>query len=87
MNAKRKVEIFSSGCPVCQGAVDLVNRIACSSCEVAVQDMHNKDVANRAKILGIWSVPAVVVDGQLLSCCTGSGVDEQALRAAGLGQI
>ena len=87
MNAKRKVEVFSSGCSVCQKTIALVNRIACASCEVTVQDMNNKNVADRAKKLGIRSVPAVVIDGQLLSCCAGSGVDEQALRAAGLGQI
>jgi glutaredoxin 3 len=86
MSAKRKVEVFSSGCPVCQETIASVNRIACTSCEVTVQDMNDQNVAKRAKNLGIRSVPAVVIDGQLLSCCAGSGVDEQALRAAGLGQ-
>jgi glutaredoxin 3 len=48
--------------------------------------MNNPDVASRAKRLGIGSVPAVVINGQLADCCAGRGPDEQTLRAAGLGQ-
>ena len=86
MNAKRTVEVFSAGCPACQSAIDLVNRIACLSCEVTVLDMNDIDVAKRARNLGVHSVPAVAIDGQLASCCLGGGVEEEALRAAGLGQ-
>lgn len=86
MNAKRKVEVFSAGCPTCQTAIELANRLACSSCEVSILDMNDIDVAQRARDLGVRSVPAVAINGQLLSCCSGAGVDERALRAAGLGQ-
>jgi glutaredoxin 3 len=86
MNTKRKVEVFSAGCPACQEAVDLVNRIACPSCEVAVLDMNDINVAKQARALGIRTVPAVVIDGQLAACCKGAGVKEDALRAAGLGK-
>ncbi len=86
MNAKRRIEIFSAGCPTCEETVELVNRIACPSCEVSVLDMHDKRVAKRAKSLGIRSVPAVVVNGRLADCCTERGLDETALRAAGVGQ-
>ena len=64
----------------------MVNDIACPSCEVTVLDMNDANVANRAKSLGIRSVPAVVIDGKLADCCTGRGPDEATLRAAGLGQ-
>lgn len=84
--SKRKVEIFSAGCPACQETVDLVRRIACSSCEVSVLDMNDTSVASRAKSLGIRSVPTVVIDGGLASCCVGRGPDEASLRAAGIGQ-
>jgi hypothetical protein len=47
--------------------------------------MRRKEVAERAKRCGIRSVPAVVVDGQLASCCQQRGPEEGALRAAGLG--
>ena len=85
MAAKRKIEVFSAGCSACQDTVALVQRVACPSCEVTVLDMHDAKVASRAKALGIWSVPAVVIDGKLADCCTGRGPDEAALRAAGLG--
>ena len=85
MAAKRKVEVFSAGCPACKDTIELVQRIACPSCDVSVVDMHAPDVAARAKDLGIQSVPAIVIDGQLAGCCAGRGPDEAALRAAGVG--
>ena len=87
MAAKRKVEVFSAGCAVCEDTIALINRIACPSCEVQILDMHNADVAQKAKRYGIRSVPAVVVDGRLAECCAGRGPDETALRAAGIGQL
>lgn len=86
MNAKRTIEVFSAGCPACEEAIRMVNRVACQSCEVSVLDMHNPTVAKRAKDLGIRSVPAVVIDGKPADCCAGRGPDEAALRSAGLGQ-
>lgn len=84
--AKRKVEIFSAGCSVCNETVELVKRISCPSCDVTVLNMNDQKVAHRARALGIGSVPAVVVDGKLASCCTGRGPNEADLRAAGIGQ-
>jgi glutaredoxin 3 len=86
MSNKRKIEIFSAGCPACQEAIDLVNNIACPSCDVTVLDMKDTAVANRAKSLGVRSVPAIVIDGKLADCCTGQGISEPALRAEGVGQ-
>lgn len=84
--AKRKVEVFSAGCPACEETVKLVTSIACGSCDVSVLDMKQADIAERAKGLGIRSVPAVVIDGRLAGCCADRGPDEATLRAAGLGQ-
>ncbi len=86
MTTKRKVQVFSAGCSVCDDAVKLVESIACPSCEVEVLDMQDSDVANHAKSLGVQRVPAIVIDGKLADCCAGSRPDETALRAAGLGQ-
>ena len=86
MTTTRSIEIFSAGCPACEETIQLVNRIACSSCEVSVLDMRVAEVAARAKKLGIRSVPAVLIDGELADCCAGRGPDEATLRAAGLGQ-
>ena len=86
MTTKRQIEVFSAGCSVCQETVDLVNQIACPSCEITVLDMRDQAVAQRARTLGVMSVPAVAIDGQLADCCTGRGVDEDTLRRAGVGQ-
>jgi len=86
MAAQRKVEIFSAGCAACQEAIELVKRIACPSCDVTVLDMNDINVAKRAKALGIRVVPAVVIEGALAECCSGSGIDEQVLKLAGLGK-
>ena len=86
MSTKRTIEVFSAGCPVCKEAIDLVNRIACSSCEVTVLDMTDSSVAGKARGLGVRSVPAIAIDGKLASCCTGRGPEEAVLRAAGVGQ-
>jgi len=86
MADKRKVEIFSAECPACDETVKLVESIACPSCDVAVLDMHDQNVASRAKSLGVQTVPAVVIDGKLADCCSGRGPDEATLKSAGLGQ-
>jgi len=86
MSAKRKVEIYSAGCPACEDAINLVNSVACDSCEVTVLDMQDRAVAQRAKSLGIQRIPAVVIDGRLASCCTERGISESALRSEGIGQ-
>ena len=86
MTVKRKVEVFSAGCPVCEDVIALVQRLACPSCGVEVLNMNDIEVVKRAKALGVRSVPAVAIDGQLAGCCVGHGVDEQAMRTAGLGQ-
>ncbi len=85
MNNKRKVEVFSAGCPACDQAVQLVRSIVCPSCDVAVLDMRDPAVARRAEQYGVRSVPAVVVDGKLAACCATGGVDEASLRLEGVG--
>ena len=86
MNSKRKVDVFSAGCPVCEDAVDLVQNLACPSCDVTVLDINDPDVAHREQTLGIRSIPAVVINEKLADCCAGRGVREDVLRAQGLGQ-
>lgn len=85
MAAKRKIEVFSAGCPACREAIELVERLACPSCEVTIHDMNDMKVAKRAKHLGIRSIPAVVIEGKLADCCAGSGLEESVLKVAGLG--
>lgn len=82
MTAKKRIEIFSAGCSTCKETIELVRRIGGSSHEVVVHDMHQSEVASRAKQLGVRSVPAVVIDGKLAGCCAGRGPDEHVLRSA-----
>ena len=83
---KRKIEIFSAGCPICESVVARVRELACPSCDVEVLDMGTAAAQRQAIDLGINSVPAVVIDGQLADCCSSRGVDEKVLHKAGLGQ-
>lgn len=85
MVTKRKIEIFSAGCSVCDETVALVNDIACPSCEISVLDMRDKAVARRARSLGVRTVPAVAIDGRLAGCCAGRGVDLDELKQSGVG--
>ena len=86
MSTRRKIEVFTAGCPACEETIALVKKIACSSCDVQILDMHEKKTAEKAKRYGIRSVPAVVIDGKLAGCCAGRGVQEASLRAGGVGE-
>lgn len=88
-NQKRKIEVFTSGCPVCEPVVELVKKTACPSCEVTVYDLNagcsTNECRDKAKTYGINRVPSVVVDGKLLECCKTGQITEQTLRSAGIG--
>ena len=86
MSTKRKIEVFSAGCPLCVEAEMKVKKIACESCEIIIRDMREPTVLERANELGIQSVPAVVIDGKLASCCNRQPIDEKTLKAEGLGE-
>ena len=82
---KRTIEIFSAVCTCCEDMIAKIRQAACPSCDITVLDMRNREVAGRAKQLGIRSVPSVVIDGKLASCCDGRGPDLETLRSVGLG--
>jgi glutaredoxin len=79
MESKRKVEVFSAGCALCQEVIDVVKREVSSS-QVIIHNMMDARAFARAEELGIRSVPAVVIDGKLASNA-GGGVDIQALKS------
>jgi DNA-binding transcriptional MerR regulator len=86
---QRNVEVFTSGCYLCEETVDLVKELACPSCELTVYDLANpcasKECIDKAKTYGINSVPTVVVDGKVLDCCKRGKPDRETLLAAGIG--
>lgn len=79
---RRHVEIFSAGCLTCREVIDQLTQVAREARhEVQVLDMQDEKVAQRAKELGIRSLPAVVVGGNRLApCCSGRGPDAKVLR-------
>lgn len=87
--AKRLVEIFTAGCPLCDETVKLVRELAYDHCDIQVYELHAEDTTHREKAgqYGINRVPAVVVNGQLAGCCQNQQpVSREALVAAGIGQ-
>ena len=82
MATKKRIEVYSAGCATCKETIDVVKRLAGSSHEVVIHDMHTSEAASKAKQYGVRSVPAVVIDGKLASCCAGRGPDEHVLRSA-----
>ena len=82
----RNVEVFTAGCPVCDPVVQLVQRIACPSCGVAVYNVNDDpQAAERAKVANITRLPTVLVDGKPLECCQSGRITEVALREALMG--
>ena len=77
----KKIEVFSAGCATCKETVEIVKRLAGKQ-EVVIHDMHKPEIAAKAKSYGVRSVPAVVVDGKLASCCAGRGPEENILKSA-----
>lgn len=89
--AKRWVEVFTAGCPLCEETVKLVKELACNNCDVRVYDLREGCATNecreKAARYGIHRIPAVVVDGKLVECCGNQKpVSREALAAAGIGQ-
>lgn len=84
--SRRSIEIFSAGCPVCHRVIEQIRARACHFCEVEVLDMDTPEGEARARELGVASLPAVAVDGELAECCQGRGPDLGVLRQAGLGR-
>jgi len=82
MTVKHTIEVFSAGCSACTGTIEMVKKLAGPDQEVQVHDMQQREVTTRAAKYGIRSVPAVVIDGTLASCCAERGSEETALRAA-----
>lgn len=85
MLKKRRVEIFTAGCYLCDEAVKLVESIACDSCDVSVYNLNNEG-QDKARAYGIASVPTVVVDGKIADCCRQGNVSKTELKAAGIGK-
>ncbi len=87
---KRRVEVFTAGCPVCEETVNLVKSLACPSCEVQVYDLREGCATNECREkttrYGITAVPAIAINGVLLDCCRRQPITAGLLKTAGIGQ-
>lgn len=88
--AKRRVEVFTAGCPICDDTVQLVKSLVCPSCDLQIYDLREGCATNacrdKATQYGINTVSAIAVNGVLLDCCRRQPITADALRAAGIGQ-
>ena len=87
---KRRVEVFTAGCPICEGTVNMVKSLACPRCEVHVYDLREECATNecreKATRYGITAVPAIAVNDVVLDCCRREPLTADRLIAAGIGQ-
>jgi glutaredoxin 3 len=82
MGQRRKIEVFTAGCPVCTEAVELVEFLAGGEHDIEVRDTRDPAVAAAAGGYGIRRLPAVVIDGRLADYCAGCDLDEETLTQA-----
>lgn len=87
---KRRIEIFTAGCYLCEHAVQQVKEQACPKCEITVYDLNKKcetkECETKADEYGIETVPAVAINGELADCCRNRGINFDTLKNAGLGK-
>lgn len=86
MTEKRRVEVFTAGCPVCQGVVEIVNELACPNCDVTIYNLNRDEGVDEAKAYAVTALPSIVVNGELLECCKRGPITKEDLKAAGIGQ-
>jgi len=82
MAQRRKIEVFSAGCPCCTEAVELVEFLAGTEHDIEIRDMHDPAVAAAASAYGIHRLPAIVIDGCLADCYAARDLDEATLTQA-----
>ena len=67
MAGKRKIEVFTAGCPLCGETLERVKTaVRECGCEVVERRCTNDEQFERAKRYAVGAMPAVVVDGKLV---------------------
>ncbi len=67
MITKRKIEVFTAGCPLCDETLELVrNAVAGCGCEVIERRCSGTECCDEAKQYDVKAMPTVVVDGRIL---------------------
>jgi len=86
---RREIEIFTAGCPVCEPVVQLVKDTAGKDCNITIHNLvdqcESKICVTKMNEYGVKRLPAVAVNGKLLSCCTNIEITKDDLVNAGIG--
>lgn len=87
---KRKIELFTACCAVCEPVIGMVKSMASNSCDVIIYNLSQlydtKECLEKVKVYGIKGLPAIAVNGKLLSCCENKGISVDVLKNAGIGK-
>lgn len=63
---KRKIEVFSAGCPLCHETLQLVkDAVSSCGCEVIERRCIGHEQCAEAKAYRVRAMPTVVVDGKI----------------------
>jgi len=64
---KRKIEVFTAGCPLCDDTLELVRQsVSSCGCEVIERRCIDNDRCAEALQYGVRAMPTVVVDGEIV---------------------
>ena len=67
MAKKRRIEVFTAGCPLCNETLRLVrNAVSSCGCEVLERRCSGEQQCEEAQRYGVRAMPSVVVDGELV---------------------
>ena len=67
MAEKRKIEVFTAGCSLCDDTLRLVkDAVASCGCEVIERRCPPKQMCQEGKAYGVRAMPTVVVDGAIM---------------------
>lgn len=81
-----KVEVFTAGCKFCSALEIQVREVVTDKHEVVVYNLNDESCSSEyyelAKNYGINTVPSIVINEELLNCCSSRGFDPGILSQA-----
>lgn len=67
MAEKRKIEVFTAGCSLCEDTLRLVkDAVSSCGCDVIERQCPAKQMCDEGKTYGVRAMPTVVVDGTIM---------------------
>jgi hypothetical protein len=67
MPNRRRIEVFTAGCPLCNETLELVKQaVSACGCEVVEKRCTETHCCDEAKRYGVRAMPTVVADGQIM---------------------